>query len=537
MTTAAMTFTPDITLTQAMNDPALFGNTFSSPSFWTWKVISKLIDGLPLVEQREIELFEKCTGIKYNGNRHARRALRRLIILVGRRGGKDRFFSAAAVWRCICTDWSKYSSAGEGAVCILLGKDKKHAAILRKYCHGLLQAPLLAEQVARMTNEVIEFKNGSSLEIVTNDAGAIRGRSAIGVFGSETCFWKVDEFSSSSDEEVVSAALPSMAMSPDGGFLVLWSSVHKRKGFMYRKFRQLHGNDDEASDEICWYAPSSVMNPKLPARVVEQAMSEDPYRAGAEYKSRWREDLSDFIPSDVIERCTAFGIYERAPKPDRSYVAVCDPAGGTGADSFALAIAHCEPDGAVMLDVVRERKPRFVPAEVVKEYAALLKQYRISEIRADNFGGGFHSDEWLQNNIRFKPLDNDTSENYLHALPMLLSGRAHLIDSMVLRNQLSNLERTLSPSGHEKVSHPKVASAHDDVATAACGALVVAGNRMNFSQDYARWVDPALGNLKGEGANRAWQAMRYLGYINSFNPYLAGSNKWGAGNRSGLFGI
>ena len=220
-------FVPDITLTAALSDQALFGKTFEALSFWPWKTVAKLIDGIPLTEQREIDLFEQCTGCKYINNRHARRALRRLVVLVGRRGGKDRFFSSVGIWRCICTDWSKYTSPGEGSVVILLGKDKKHAAIIRQYCRGLLQAPLLKAQVTRQTNEITEFKNGSSLEIATNEAGLIRGRSAIAVLGSECCFWKVDEFSASSDEEVVSAALPSMAMCPDGGLLALWSSVHK----------------------------------------------------------------------------------------------------------------------------------------------------------------------------------------------------------------------------------------------------------------------------------------------------------------------
>src|ERR1700737_4408883 len=103
---------PAITLTRSLTDPDLFGKVFASSSFWTWQVVAKLIDGLPLTEPREIELFEQCTGRKYN--RHACRAVRRLIMLVGRRGGKDRFESAVATWRAaLCTDWRQYQSAGE----------------------------------------------------------------------------------------------------------------------------------------------------------------------------------------------------------------------------------------------------------------------------------------------------------------------------------------------------------------------------------------------------------------------------------------
>lgn len=88
-------------------------------------------------------------------------------------------------------------SEGEQAVVILLGADKKQAAILRRYCEGLLRAPLLAREITRQTNEVIEFRNGATLEIAANDARLVRGRSAIAVLGSECCHWKTDTHASS----------------------------------------------------------------------------------------------------------------------------------------------------------------------------------------------------------------------------------------------------------------------------------------------------------------------------------------------------
>jgi hypothetical protein len=50
-----------------------------------------------------------------------------------------------------------------------------------------------------------EFKNGAALEIATNDADLVRGRSAIAVLGTEVCFWRTDENASSSDEEGLAA--------------------------------------------------------------------------------------------------------------------------------------------------------------------------------------------------------------------------------------------------------------------------------------------------------------------------------------------
>ena len=501
--------TPDVTLTRALSDPQLFGRVFSSPSFWTWRVIGKLIDGIPLTEPRECELFRECTG---------RRALptgpvRRLILLAGRRAGKDRFASACAVWRAgLCADWRKHISAGEQAVVVLLGADRRQAAILRRYCEGLLETPLLRAEVVRATYDVVEFRNGASLEIATNDARLVRGRSAIAVLGSECCHWRTEEHAASSDEEVVGAAEPSMAMCPDGGLLLLGSSVHRRAGYMYRKFRELHGNEE--AEDICWFAPSLVMNPKLRQAVIDAAMREDPHKAGAEYSGIWREDVRDFCPLDVIEACTDYDTYERPSEYGHYYIACCDAAGGTGSDSFTLAIAHRLPDkdGTVVLDLLRERKPRFVPADVVREFATLLKSYGISEVQGDKFAGGFHADEWTRNGIRFKPLDFSTSEAYLKALPMFLSKRAKLLNSSTLRHQLASLERHVS-SGHEVIKHPQVASAHDDVATACCAALAVAGDRLAFDTSY-EWFN---GRPQGDDTdpNSAWRALRLQFYLES----------------------
>jgi hypothetical protein len=500
-------FRPDISLSRALTEPSLFGKVFAAASFWTWRTVAKLIDGLPLTEPRELDLFKQCTGRTQLLNRHERRSLRRFLLLVGRRGGKDRFLSAVAVWRAaLCTDWRRYISAGEQAVVLLLGRDRKQAAILRRYCHGLLQTEALKREVLRETRDVIEFRNGATLEIASNDASLVRGRSAIAVIGSEACHWKHDETSASSDEEVVGAAEPSMAMCPDGGLLLLGSSVHRQRGYCYRKYKELHGNDQ--AEDVCWFAPSKLMNPKLPQSVVDAAIREDPHRGGAEFGNRWREDMDDFIPLDAIESVTDFGTLERLPQPGISYVAFMDASTGTGSDSFTLCITHRPLFGEdiVTVDAVRERKPRFVPAEVIREYAALLKFYGISEVRGDSFGGGLVSDEWLRHGITFKPSDYTTSENYLRALPIFLAKRCRLVDSAALRQQLASLERHVSGT-RETVSHPNVASAHDDLATAVCGALVVAGNRLAFDQSY-QWVDGTPIGANQSAAERAAQARK-----------------------------
>ncbi|MGO9701243.1 MAG: hypothetical protein ACLPX7_18485 [Xanthobacteraceae bacterium] len=456
---------PTISLSDALADSRLMGNTFKASSFWTWKVVAKLIDGLPLTERREIELFKRCTGRAYN--RRAHRAIRRLIILVGRRGGKDRFLSAVAVWRAaLCTDWKQHISAGEQAVVILLGADRRQSAILRRYCQGLLSAPLLAAEVTRMTDEVIEFRNCSSLEIGTNDARLIRGRSAIAVLGSECCHWRTDEHSASSDEEVVGAAEPSMAMCPDGGLLLLGSSVHRRVGYMYRQFKRLHGNDD--AEDICWFAPSSVMNPKLPQPVIARAIADDAPKARAEYENVWREDLSSYITPGLIESSVDEGVTVRPYDPRHQYQSFIDASSGTS-DAFACAIAHREGDVAI-LDCLVEILAPFNTTEATAQIAEVLKGYGCRSTMGDDHAKGWVRSELARHGVTLesRPSGMDGSVFHLEALPLFGSGRARLLANARLVGQYCALERR--PRGErEWVGHPN--RAHDDLAIVCSGAL------------------------------------------------------------------
>jgi hypothetical protein len=497
-----MTFKPAISLTAAMNDPQLFGTVFASPTYWPWKVVAKLIDGIPLTEPREIELFIACTG------RHVlpKGPVRRLVLLVGRRGGKDRFLSAVGVWRtALICDWRKYSSAGEQNVCILLGADKRQGTILSKYAGGLIAPPMIAAEVTRNVKDVVEFRNTARLEISTNDARLVRGRSAIAVLGSECCHWRTDEHAASSDEEVIGAAEPSLAMCADTGLMIMGSSVYRKKGYMFRRWKELFGNDD--AEDICWFAPSATMNPRLSQAVIDKALSTDSARAKAEFLNEWRSDLSDFIPSDVIDNATDAGVYERAPLPNMTYYAHALAAGGTGKDSFAFAISHRE--ASYVVDVVREYRPRFVPAAVIGELAQICKTYRITKFRDDKFGGGFHSSEWATHGITFEPCEGTTSENYLTLLPLLLAGRVRLPDHKTLRTQLGSLERRPG-EGRETVSHPQHDSAHDDLATACAGAVVAAMPANDGSYSMEIW-DRVNGNAAAEAervlqnfAREAW---------------------------------
>jgi hypothetical protein len=454
-----------ITLAEAMRDTRLLGAPFEAPSFWTWFTIAKLLSGEQL-DDREQALFAECTG-----RSRVPSNVRRMVILAGRRAGKDRFLSAVAVHAsALC---SHKLSAGELGVVLMIGADRKQAAIMRRYARGLCDVPLIRSQVVRETLEGLEFANGTSFEVSTNDARLIRGRSAIAVLGSEACHWKTDEDNASSDVEVIAAAEPSLALTPGGGLMILASSPYRKAGALFNRWRDYFGRDD--AEVMVWQAPSRVMNETIPQEIIDNAMRDDPARAKSEYLAEWREDLSDFVPSEVIEGCTEWTCHERPFDPRFKYCAFTDAAGGTGSDSFTLAVAHRETDGRAVLDVLRERRPRFVPAHVVSEFADLLHRYHCREVTGDRFSGGWCASEFQAHRINYRPSALSKSELYLAVLPMLSAGDAVLLDDERLRRQLSELERRAHAGNRESVD--RRANLPDDLANVACGALVLTAQR------------------------------------------------------------
>jgi hypothetical protein len=493
---AAKPFRPNVSLLTAMTDPHLFGSTFAAESFWTWRTVAKLIDGTPLTEPREIELFKKATGRSVLPNRKPRR----LFILVGRRGGKDRFFSAVAIWRAVLlADWRRFMSAGEQAVVTLLGADRRQAALMRRYADGLVDAsPLLSGEVVRRTDDVIEFSNDAALEIATNNAALVRGRSAVCVLGSECCYWRTDEASASSDEEVVGAASPALSMCPDGGLLVLGSSVHRRRGFMHRQWRELFGND--AAEDIVWLLGSRDMNPRLPAAVVDKALADDAAKAGAEFLSIWRSDLETYVAREAVEACVSYGVRERPPRRNVTYHAFLDPAGGAGADAFGLAIAHRNAaTETVVIDCLRERTPPFSPEQVCSEYAKVLKSYRCFTVSGDRFAGHWPVEQLGRFGITYQQSAAPKSVLYTDFLPLLNSGRVELLDHPKSINQLCSLERRSSRGGKDTVDHAPGGGGHDDCSNVIAGVAATCVSSLGgysldgFQDDFVDRDDPDPG--------------------------------------------
>jgi hypothetical protein len=211
------------------------------------------------------------------------------------------------------------------------------------------------------------------------------------------------------------------------------------------------------------------MNPSVSEAYIAKHMADDPAKAAAEYGAQFRSDIEAFVTREIVDSCTAFGLYEVPPAPLLTYAAFIDPSGGS-ADSFSCAIGHVDDD-VVMVDAVREVKPPFSPESVVAELATLLKSYRCFRVSGDRYAGLWPAEQFAKYGITYEPCAMPKSQIYSSALPLLNSGRIQLLDIPRLRSQLCSLERKVHRGGRDSIDH--ASGAHDDVANCVCGLAVL----------------------------------------------------------------
>jgi len=456
-----------LTYAAACSDLNLFGPWFEGDSWNTWRVLDKALFGLPL-SASEIKTFNEICG-----NREApTQPVQECWLALGRRSAKTLKAASLAVYQAtIGAELYGYKSKltrGERGVVQFLGVDRDQAKVCFNYCLAFFEQPMLAPLVKRTTHDSIELTNNIALEITTADRRRVRGRTVICAILDEVSHWR-SENSSNPDEDIYQSIKPAMATIPNA-FLLGISSPYSRRGLLYRK---LTDNWAKSGNVLAAKAPTWVMNPNLPrdGDFIAGEYEKDPAWASGEYGAEWREDIESFVGIDAVRACIESGTRERLPERRNRYTAFCDVAGGSGQDSYTLAIAHRDGDTTI-LDCIREAKPPFSPEAVTEEFADLAKKYRITKVFGDRFGGEMPRELWRRHGINYEPAPKSKSQIYVDFLPLLNSGAVDLLEHDKLINQLVSLERRRTRGGRDSIDHSP--GGHDDIANSVCGALVTA---------------------------------------------------------------
>jgi hypothetical protein len=443
-----------------------------------WRPFLRALDGNPPKLNAEVgnhldvaplsqhDIFHQCSGrlTPFTSPPRAAQAC------CGRRSGKTRIAALVAAVAACFWDHSLYLSKGERGRILLLSATRDQASVAKNYVLALLESDKVTKAlIDGVSADTIQLTNGIDVVIQAASFRSVRGFTVPLVICDETAFWRDHETSTNPAKEIMRALTPGQSTVPQPLMLSI-SSPFAKEGAFYETHAK-HWGDNE-SRVLCWQAASKLMNPTLPQEVIDQAYADDPQAAAAEYGGEFRSDIASFIDRDVVLSCIENGRTSRAYLPGVQYHAFCDPSGGSK-DSFTLGIAHTE-GGQAILDALHECRAPFDPGAATAEIASVLKGYCCGVVWGDRYAAAWTVAEFRKHGVEYRHSFQDRSAIYIACLPLLNSGRAQLLDSTRLVNQLAALQRRTSSSGRQTVDHPR--NGADDLANSACGALSLAAD-------------------------------------------------------------
>ncbi len=455
---------------QAINHEQVFQPFLGELETWRpWQTALRCLYGMPVQSQTSKDLILQCSGRA--SSTMPEDGFDTALFLTGRRSGKSRTAAIIGAYEAVLSGRHKRLAKGEQGLVAIIAPTKKQSTIVAGYLRSVFDTPVLRKEVVSETAHGFLLQNGVQVAILSGDWRTVRGFTLLAAVVDEVCFLGLDaETKVKNDTELIQAIQPALATC--GGRLVCISSPYARKGWAFRRYQTNFGNPRGRT--LVWNAPSRVMNPTLPQSIVDAALAEDRASALAEYMGQWREDLIAFISRELIEKLIVKGRTELMPKVGNRYAAFVDVSGGRS-DSSALAIAHRNDAGKIVLDVARHWKSPHDPQWVVEQMSHILRDYEVKAVVGDNYSGEWCAQAFQNRRIKYTKSDLPKSQLYLEALPVLCSDGVALLDIEQLTNEWCNLERRTRSGGKDSVDHGP--GQHDDLCNAVAGVMYVAAQK------------------------------------------------------------
>ena len=404
------------------------------------RVILKSIYGLAL-NDRELETYLSITG----RDTYDATEVREATAIAGRRSGKTSKIAAPIAIYEAC----RYHGVppGEDAHVVLLAATLKQANLafraIRKYLH---QSEILKKRIVAETKSSIKLDNGVTIACHAASYATVRGLTIVAAICDELAFWPHDSNAANPEREVLDALYPGMAnvknpklikiSTPFGKRGSLWTEFQDRKSLLFPVFQ----------------VTTSEMNPTIKSGELEMHRERDESKFRREFMAEFSEDINDWIDPEIVGRCVVLGRRELPPELGVFYIAAIDPA--FCRDDFALAIAHRQSNGSVVLDLlVRWRGSKKIPVsweQVRADIQYHCKRYGISAVYGDQHCASIIKEQLKQIGIYFNEItfgSNTRAEIFGNLKHLMHQSKIELLDNREFLEQFLNLEELTKDGG------------------------------------------------------------------------------------------
>lgn len=459
----------------------------ASDSWFGWFCLLIAFCGEPLINDRELAKYKELVGRDYVEGVEPDE----VFICTPRRTGKTAAISILTTFQALTKNYSSRLRPGEHPRCVLVAKGIEEAKELLNYVKGYFTDIKLFQGLeVGSTSTSLRIANGVHVQVKAGAFRAVRGSSIIFAACDEEAFWM--DRGANPAAELLSAIYPSLKNL--GGKIFHISSPYAKVGPMYEASLKY---SDGHIPKILWVhvKDGAALNPPIfTPENLEIERIRDPANFAREWMAEFDQGYDQFIDRDLVQSLVVKGRVELPPIAGVEYKCFVDPAGG-GQDEYTCCISHVEYlDGKYdvehqlfVIDVLRGRRGR--SDSITREYAQLMKQYRITECTGDRYGGDYPKNAMEREGITYIASEKHRSDIYAEVLPILHQKRCELLDDRICVAQFAELQRSTTSVGRDRIVHPMSQGATDDRANSCAGSIWLwSGEEINeFAALAKRW--------------------------------------------------
>jgi hypothetical protein len=403
-------------------------------------------------------------------------------VRAGRRSGKSLHLGGPFAVAALLGYYEDVLSVGEKGRVLVLAPTLPHLKQLLDGIAGVLDALGIAYD--RREGEIEPRGRRTLVQGVVADHLGPRSGTAVAAIVDEAALLPFHEGADGYDVEIFAALRPSLATT--NGKLLVLSSPWARAGEHFNTIEKCIGKTKGAV--LAVDGPTWLWHPALTEERTRE-LEPNPGRWAREYAAKAGDTESSAFASRDIARAIRGGVVERPRVRGLRYGAAGDLA--FRGDGCVLAIGHRElskndggpPKDRLVLDVLRiKRAPpggTLDPEEVIIEWATALKRYGVRKLWLDGHGYDLASSRFKKRGIRTELLAMNLPAQAVRFDALggrLRAGTVDLLDSDLMKRELTDLRAELLPGGAVRYEAPRRAGASDDCAD-ALAALAYEGTR------------------------------------------------------------